>query len=449
MVLLAALAFGSALTLRFPEARAALLALDLVLVLACLYDFLVTPAPARFEVERELPESVGLSAELARRLRLSAPGGRGAGLRVRVHEEFPDTFEVVARTLAGAAAPPLAGDPTGGPDEGRVRAGLVLERVYRPRLRGAHALGDLRLSVRGPLGLVERQRRLAGEQIVAVEPVLVNLRHTLRLAASERWQDLGIRRLRRRGGQTEFESLRDYVHGDDPRQVDWKAFARRGKLTVRQFQEERGQELVLLVDCGRRMRAVASEGAQAGWTKLDWALDAALQLAAVALARGDRVGVLAFDGRLKAYVAPARGARQRQRLRDAVFHLQPSAVESDLERALRELAARHRRRALVLVVSDVADPFSVAHQRRALAAASRRHRVIFAALDDPGVRALAHAADADAPSRAAAFELAADRRRALRQLAGSGVRVLDALPAEAAGPMLAAWLDERRGIPAG
>jgi uncharacterized protein (DUF58 family) len=146
---------------------------------------------------------------------------------VRVHEEFPDTFEVVARTLAGAAAPPLAGDPTGGPDEGVMHAGLVLERVYRSRLRGAHALGDLRLSVRGPLGLVERQRRLAGEQIVAVEPVLVDLRRTLRLAASERWQDLGIRRLRRRGGQTEFES-RDYVHGDDPRQVDWKTFARRG-----------------------------------------------------------------------------------------------------------------------------------------------------------------------------------------------------------------------------
>jgi uncharacterized protein (DUF58 family) len=228
--------------------------------------------------------------------------------------------------------------------------------------------------------------------------------------------------------------------------VDWKAFARRGKLTVRQFQEERGQELVLLIDCGRRMRAVAAEGAQAGWSKLDWALDAALQLAAVALARGDRVGAMAFDGRVKAYVAPARSARQQKRLRDALFHLQPSAVESDLERALRELGARHRRRALVLVVSDVADPFSVRYQRRALSAASRRHRLIFAALDDPGVRALARADDSDATTRAAAYDLIADRRRALRQLSGSGVRVLDALPAEAAGPLLAAWLDERRAF---
>ena len=170
----------------------------------------------------------------------------------------------------------------------------------------------------------------------------------------------------------------------------------------------------------------------------------ALQLAAVALARGDRVGALAFGPGLLAYVAPAKSARQLQRLREAMFHLQPTDRESDPERALRELAVRHRRRALVLMVGDVADPFTVGHQRRALASASRRHRVLFTALDDPQVRHLAEAADTEPAVRAAAFELIEDRRRALRDLRGSGVRVLDAVPAEAAGPMLAAWLDERR-----
>jgi uncharacterized protein (DUF58 family) len=192
------------------------------------------------------------------------------------------------------------------------------------------------------------------------------------------------------------------------------------------------------------MRAVSAEAGHSGWSKLDWALDSALQLAAVALARGDRVGALAFGAGVLAYVAPAKSSRQLQRLREALFHLQPQRGESDLERALRELGVRHRRRALVLVISDVADPFSTAPQRRALATASRRHRVIFAALDDPGIRACTLEADVSAPTRAAAYQLIQDRHDSLRRLAGLGIRVLDALPAEAAGPMLAAWLDERR-----
>ena len=97
----------------------------------------------------------------------------------------------------------------------------------------------------------------------------------------------------------------------------------------------------------------------------------------------------------------------------------------------------------MLVISDVADPLSVDRQRRALAAVSRRHRLIFAALDDPSLRAASEAGES-AAVRAAALELVEDRHRALRSLAASGARVVDALPAEAAGPLLAAWLDERR-----
>ncbi|MCZ6596781.1 MAG: DUF58 domain-containing protein [Planctomycetota bacterium] len=432
-----------------------MLALDAGLLVAAGLDWFLTPAPKRCIVERTVPETVGLSNRFERRTRLRFDPPTSRPLEVEVHEEFPPAFEVCARTgrggleeLSGAAGVAGdSGDPSGGPDLAVLKDGEVeIVRIYRSHVRGVHRLGDLRLRIRGPLGLVERQRRLYGSQHVAVEPALTNLKQTLRLAASERWFDLGVRKLRRRGGRTEFESLRDYVQGDDPRHVDWKAFARRGKPTVRQFQEERGQELILVVDCGRRMRATTVRGRRRGWTKLDWALDAALQLAAVALSKGDRVGAAAFDQRIHVFVAPARSSRQLARLNGALFHLQPGEGASDLERALRELAVRHRRRALVIVLSDVADPFSVDHQRRALAAASKRHRLIFAALDDPSVRSAAAGEDVSAAERAAALELVEDRRLALRRLAVIGVRVLDALPAEAAGPLLAAWLDERRSF---
>jgi len=436
----------SGVALRYDALREVVWYLDLALVLVAVLDIFLTPRPATFLVDREVPERAGLSREFRRVLRIGHP--RGAGLLVRAQEEFPSRFEVLRRWELDAEVDVDPDDPTGGADrailddEGRA----VLSRVYRSHSRGEFELGDLRLRVRGRLGLIERQCCLHGSQGIVVEPALANLRQTLRLAASERWHDLGVRLLRRRGGETEFESLREYVSGDEVRRVDWKAFARRGKPMVRQYQVERGQELILLIDRGRRMRATGTGGRRRGWTKLDWALDAALQLAAVALAKGDRVGAAVFDRRIEDYVPPAKRGRQLQRLSNALFHQQPTAKDADLARALRELAARHHRSATVLVISDVADPYSIGHQRRALAAASRRHRIVFAALDDPEVRVAAEGRDLPAAERAAALDLLEDRHRALRLLASSGARVLDALPAEAAAPMLAAWLEERRGI---
>ena len=419
--------------------------LDALVVAVFVLDRWRTPDPRAFTVERTLPESVGLARPFERRLHVALQTRRA--LALAVHEDFPPGVEVVERTHEGERAAPATGDASGGRDSARTspegKAELV--RVYRAGRRGRVRFGDLRVAVSGPWGLCERQARLAGAQELSVEPALLNLENTLRLAVSERWQDLGVRLEKRRGGETEFESLREYVVGDEVRRVDWKAFARRAKPMVRQYEVERGQELFLLLDCGRRMRATQAEGEQRGWTKLDHALDATLELAAVALAKGDRVGAAAFDRRLLAFLPTSKGKRQHARLVSALAWLQPSTQDPDLAYALRELAVRQRRRATVIVVSDVADLYSVERQRAALASASRRHRLIFAALDDPDVRRAAAGHAASAAERATALELVEERRLALRALATSGARVLDALPAEAAAPLLAAWLDERRG----
>jgi uncharacterized protein (DUF58 family) len=437
-------------------AAAALIALDLAF----------TPSPLALRPRRSVPMRAGLSDELLRLLHVTLVPA-AAGLRIEVREAAPASFEILGRGIGfvrpgpfddplqiarAVLAPPLEGDPTGGCDGARLPQAsgeeIALPRLYRPTRRGAHAFGDVRLRLRSSFGLFWRQVRLTGEQRVAVVPALSGLKRTLRLAASRRWQDLGVQRLRRRGALTnDFESLRDYVPGDDVRVVDWKATARRGKPTVRQFQVERGQELVLLVDCGRRMAATVAGGEQRGWTKLDHALDAALELAAVALQEGDRVGLAAFDLGLRAWLPPARGSRQLARLLEAAFELQPAHVESDLARALSEVRLRHRRRALLVVLSDVGDALSAERMRDALSR-SAATQVVFAALDDPELQDLAGGAQTpgveSSALRAAAFHLAGERRTSLQRLRGSGARVLDALPAQAAGPLLAAWLDARR-----
>lgn len=490
-----------------PTLRIATLGCDVALIACVWIDFARTPRPDRLRIRRRLPARAGLSQDFTRTLRIDVTEVPAAGgLELELYEEFSPTFEVRARTWLSAmrirgsraartgsptrarnvtpnSAPgdgatvdrsrtrsardiaadgrvaPVLDDPTGGPDRVRLPSTgpIDVRRIYRSRRRGVATLGDMRLRLTGRLGLVERQARVRGSQTIAIEPALVGLKRTLRLAASERWRDLGVRHTRRRGGLSEFESLREHVSGDDLRVVDWKAFAKRGRPIVRQYQEERGQELILVFDCGRRMAATTAEGEGAagresrapidGWTKLDHALDCGLQIAAVALQRGDRVGALAFGDRPLAWLPPARGAAQLERLRDALFALTPSTDESNLERALRELALRHRRRAMVVILSDVADPLSIERQRAALATGSRRHVILFAGLDDPALRAAAEGrTSADAALRATALALTEERRRGLMRLGGVGVRVIDTLPAEGAGPVLAAWLDARRTL---
>ncbi len=416
------------------------MALDALVFGLCWIDFARTPRPRTLEFERTLPARAGLGVDFQRRIRIRAGTKRAAGLPLELDEEFGQDLE--------ARSPAAAVDPSGGPERVQLPGSgtLELDRTYRSRLRGVHRLGDVRVRIGSPWGFWWRQERLGGEQQIEIEPPLLGLRRTLQLAESERWRDPGVRKLRRRGGLSEFESLREHVHGDDLRLVDWKAFAKRGRPIVRQFQEERGQELILMFDAGRRMAATSAGGELAGWTKLDHALDAGLQIAAVALRQGDRVGALAFDSRVLRWIPPMRSAAQQERLRDALFDLEASPEESDLERALRELGLRHRRRAYVVILSDVADPLSIERQQRALRAASRRHKVLFAALDDPALRAAAQGrVAADPLLRAAAVELMGDRATSLRELGSQGVRVLDALPAEAAAPLLAAWLSMRRG----
>ena len=465
MAILLALSLAGAFT---PVMRAITVALDLVFLVVLALDLRRTPRPERLDPRRKLPARAGLGQPFTRSLRLDVDSEpRAAGLAVEIDERFSPALAVVQRAWApgdlpnpGATvplAPVSAGDPSGGCDVACLPArGLLhVPRVYVSRLRGVHGVSDLRVRITSPWGLLQRSTRLRGEQTIDVEPALASLRNSLRLAASERWRDLGVRNIRRRGGMTEFESLREHVIGDDVRIVDWKAFARRGRPIVRQYQEERGQELLLLIDCGRRMAATTSEalprargarvGVSAGATKLDHALDAALEIAAVALQEGDRVGIMAFDSRPRVWVPPARGRAQFGVLRRRVFALEATHDEADLSRALRELSTRHRRRALVLILSDVADPLSVERQREALRAGSRRHRIVFAGLDDPMLRAIADGrSEADAGLRAASFELSEERRVGLRRLGSAGARTLDALPAEAAAPLIAAWFDERR-----
>ena len=209
--------------------------------------------------------------------------------------------------------------------------------------------------------------------VVAIKRVQLTLRRGLRAMA-------GLRRARPPGASTAFAGLRDYVRGDDVRRVSWTATARRDRPVVVEVEAERGQQVMIALDCGRLMTAPAGE-----LDKLDHAVNAALMLAWVAHAYGDRVGLMTFDDRVTGFIKPERGSSQIRRLTEALYAIKSDYVEPDFGHAFTHLALRLGRRSMVVVLTDVQDPEAskelVAHCLRLAA----RHLVLVVAMSDPAV----------------------------------------------------------------
>ena len=213
------------------------------------------------------------------------------------------------------------------------------------------------------------------------------------LARRDKLSTLGVRRSRKLGTDNEFERLRDYAEGDEPRHMDWRATARRRKLTVRAHQVNQSQRLIFLIDCGRMMAGDTGDGL----SPLDHALNAMLMLAHVALIRGDQVGLLAFSDRIQAYVPPGGGPRRINRLVHSVHNLFPELVEPRYDRAFVELEKRCRKRSLVVLMTNLFDDVNAQIVADHLGNLVGRHLPLGVFLRDHDIFALADRAPDERP----------------------------------------------------
>ncbi len=277
-----------------------------------------------------------------------------------------------------------------------------------------------------PLGLVERQVKLNTEQAVRVYPNVLALREFDLLKQKGQLRELGIRKSRMRGLGTEFESLREYAQGDDFRKIDWKASARRGKLIVRQFEQERNQPVILCIDVGRRMLSEVN-----GVTKLDHVLDSLLMLTHAASVAGDFVGLLVYSDKVKRYIPPRKGRNQVGFIIEAIHDLVADPVESDPNGAFAYLSTRWKRRALVVTFSDVEDADEAKILGGAVSGMARRHIFLLARVGDPRLKELTLAAAHSTDSlftKAAALQFTNDRKMAGTILDSRGIHSLESEP---------------------
>jgi uncharacterized protein (DUF58 family) len=389
-------------------------------------DYFITTRPSAIEAERINDSKLSLGAENVITLLLANRGQRPISFQLR--DEFPYQFISDAVTLAGEIAPF---------DIHEARYHL------KPLQRGDYTFGDINIRYLSALKTFVRQARYPAAASVKVYPNVLDVRKYDLLARKGLLFELGLRANRQFGAGTEFERLREYNTDDEFRRINWKATARRGKPIAAEFETERSQYIVSLIDTGRLMRPPIGDpsthsinsgqaGSGQGLAKLDYAINTALLLSYVATLKGDHVGLLTFADDVRTYLAPKRGKGQFYRMLEALYNVKFEPVEADYGQAMAYLGVKHKRRSLVVVFTDLvtldaAKPL-IAHMARL----AQRHLPLCVVISDPNITNMAAQPprDSDAVYQRAVAEMLLDERRVvLDTLNRSGVLTLD-VPAD-------------------
>ena len=410
-----------------PTFTAAWMGLSLLALCVAGYDAASLARQRAPEATRQLPGTLALGA------------WQDVVLTVANRSQRSIDMDVTDHCPAGMAAAGL-------PLHVRLPAGTTGSMHYRvrPIARGDQAFSQVEIRKRSNFGLWLMRQRIGAAETVRVYPNFAAISRYAALAQNQRLMQIGVIQQRRRGEGQDFRQLRDYRQGDSLRSVDWKATARSGKLISREFQEERNQQVVLLLDCGRRM--LAHDGAIAHF---DHALNAALLLASVSLRHGDAVGLLTMGtGAAESvrFVAPRKSPTTINTLLESVYDLQPSYSATDYLRSAIDLVARVKKRSLVIVMANLHEE-ETPELLAALKVLRTRHLVVLASLREEALRTtLLQPAPhlAGALTQAAVADYLLQRTQAFRTITRQGTVCVDVEPAELGVALVNRYLQIKR-----
>jgi uncharacterized protein (DUF58 family) len=361
-----------------------------------------------FEIGRVSDQRLSLGEDNLVRLTVRHRGRRDTTIQLR--DEPPDEWLV-------DSVPPIFAAGLAAHSE------QTFSYYVRPLRRGDYHFGNLTLRWVGPLGLLRRQHTYDLRAAVQVYPNVLAVRKYDLLLRRNRLEDLGLRVNRRFGEGREFERLRDYVPDDDYRHISWKATARRSKPITMQYESERSQTIFIAFDVGRMMNAPVGE-----MTRLDYVINSVLLFSYVVLAKGDRVGLMTFADTVTNYMQPRAGRAQFYSMLNLLYRVETQPIEPDFARAFAYLKQKQRRRALVVVFTDLTGGLSMQQLSTGVMGLRPPNLPLVVTISDPVLKDLVSVppqSEAGVYERAAAQRVLDERRAALQRLETQGVLTLD------------------------
>lgn len=427
---LAALAFiPLSLSWRWPWLAWIALAYDLLLILVAIVDAQTSQLPKGFEISREFGGRLAMGAETEVRVHIQNASNRAVSLKLK--DEFPPQM-----ILNGEREGQLQIEP---------HSTATLIYGLTPPRRGRFEFGYTALRFRSRLNLVWCDARGAQPAAVKVYPNLRRAREAELKALGARSLVSAHRKTSWRGEGREFESMRDYVRGDELRHVSWTATARRGKLTTRQYQIERDQTILVALDAGRLMTARIEQE-----TKLDSAVHATLALFSAAARAGDNAGLVVFGRRIKSYLPPNRGRDHIDAALEALYAVEPEMIEPSYPHAFEFIAANSKRRSLVVLLTDLVDEEGSKELLTSLNLLRPRHLPLVVTIADRDLKAVVQGvpeSTKDLFTQSVAEEIIHHREAALRMVESVGGLALDVTAAALAPTLLETYLRvKERGL---
>ena len=402
---------------------------NILLIAAAIFDARLSKLPPTLRIYREFGGRFAMGAETEVRIQIQNASNRAITLRIK--DEFPPQMI-------------LNGSREG---EVRVDAYNTATLIYglTPPRRGRFEFGHTAVRFRSRFNLVWRDARVT-------EPITVKVYPNIRRAREAELKALGARSLvsshRKtswRGEGREFESMRDYVRGDELRHISWTATARRGKLTTRQYQIERDQTILIALDAGRLMTARIEQE-----TKLDSAVHATLSLFSAAARAGDNAGLVVFGRRIKSYLPPSRGRDHIDAALEALYAVEPEMIEPSYPHAFEFIAANSKRRALVILLTDLVDEEGSKELLTSLHLLRPRHLPLVVTIADRDLKAVVRQTPETARgvfTQSVAEEIIHHREAALRLVESIGGLALDVTAAALAPALLETYLRvKERGL---
>ncbi len=223
----------------------------------------------------------------------------------------------------------------------------TIEYDLRPVKRGEYSFGAVNVFVKSPIGFVQRRYRFSQDMMVPVYPSFMQMRKYELLAISNQLTDAGIKKIRRRGNNAEFEQIKEYVAGDDYRTINWKATARKNKLMINQYQDEKSQQVYSVIDMGRIMRMPFE-----GLSLLDYAINSSLVISNIAMLKQDKAGIITFSNRVQAILPADRRNAQLRKILELLYNQKTGYLESDYEHLYATIKTKINQRSLVLLYSN-------------------------------------------------------------------------------------------------
>ncbi|HST51756.1 MAG TPA: DUF58 domain-containing protein [Pyrinomonadaceae bacterium] len=412
-----------------PALRWLTLAFDAALLFAAALDSRTSRLPAGLEIEREFGGRFHIGAETEVLIRVSNNTPRSFKLKIK--DEYPPELRLVSPREAELTVEPL-------------ESKTFIYSLKPPR-RGRFEFGRVAVRHLSRLKLVWREDHAGSPAVVKVYPNVRRAREAELKALGARSLVAAQRRAAWRGEGRDFESLREYVPGDELRHVSWSATARRGKLTTRQYQIERDQTVVVALDAGRLMTARIEDE-----SKFDSAINAALALMSAARRAGDHAGLAVFGRRIRAFVPPSKGREQTDAVLEALHAIEPELIEPSYTRAFEFVAANCKRRSLVVLLTDLVDEEGSRELLTSLRILRPRHLPLVVTIADRDLRASVRAAPSNARelfAQSVAEEIMLQRESALRLVEAQGGLALDVTAAALVPSLLETYIRvKERGL---